>query len=473
MNAVEDRLTQALAARAEQVQPEDLAPIELPDVRRPRATTYLLAAAAVATMVTVPLLALGLVDDDSGPADNSPPASNTPSESPSAEQVPGADWPVYERRSFDLDGDGTKERVRLRVSDPEWVEGPLRVESTLSGSGPVAVLLEGDLLSAALLEGRDLDGDGDLELLVHREFISDEVGRAITVLTLADGELVETNWPEQPRIGFDTDAQLHGRGWWWRGGVLHSYRSVEPFGSDGHDVIYPEEFRAQVWSWSLAETEMRAEPLGEWCVTGTEAGNPVPCDVDPSVSDAFYPSVESVIGVGESFEADLGGSAPVTVTLEPFAGTVDDGEIAEGDVSLLLTYQDGRELRAALPAGASPLASTTPVDVGEAGPGIAVRQEGGGTSAMAVYVVRGSELVALATSGEVPLGNTFDEWPEDAMSRWTWQATTGELYTARQFEGELAAEVWRWTADGESMTTEPLGVWCIDRDVNLPSARPC
>lgn len=470
MNAVEDRLTQALAARAEQVQPEDLAPIELPDVRRPWATTYLLAAAAVATMVTVPLLALGLVDDDSDPADPSP----DPSPSPSVAEVPGADWPVVERQFHDLDGDGTKERVRLRTQERNGTTGPLRVETNLSSSGPTAVLLEGSDLGSTFVGVRDMDADGDQELLVHREFLSDDEGRTVTVVTLQDGKLVETTSPEQPRISDTLDAEMHGRGWWWRGGVLHTYRSTDPFGTDGHDVSFPEEFKVQVWAWSLDGAELSAEPVGEWCKgnSGFEGSDPVPCDADPAAGEDFFPLVESVIGTGESFEADLGGSGPVTVTLELFVGAVDDGEVGEGDVSLLLTYQDGRELRAALPAGASPLASTTPVRWDQ-GPGILVRQEGGDSTVARVYAVRDGELVEVETSGEVPLGNRFDEEAESAVSYWTWQAVSGELYTARQVEDETSAEVWRWRASGDALTTEPLGVWCIDRDVNLPSARPC
>jgi hypothetical protein len=87
----EDRLVAALQARAEQVRPEDLAPLVTPEtVRgRPRRGAYALAAAAIAAVVAAPF-AVDAVRDTSAPEPGpaAPSASPVPSPVPSPRPTP-------------------------------------------------------------------------------------------------------------------------------------------------------------------------------------------------------------------------------------------------------------------------------------------------------------------------------------------------------------------------------------------------
>ena len=132
MSITEDRLIAALAARADQVQPEDLRAPEVPEaapavtfLRRPAA--YAVGIAAAAAAIAAPFVVGGLGSDDAPP----PPATNSPS--PTLEPQPdiGGNWPVTQRLKVDLDGDGTPEQVRVA---PTATTTPPRA----SGSRPIS-----------------------------------------------------------------------------------------------------------------------------------------------------------------------------------------------------------------------------------------------------------------------------------------------------------------------------------------------
>ena len=102
---MEDRLAAALRARAEQVGPEDLGRLEVPETshRSWRPALAVLAAAAAVAAVAVPLATRG--SDDAQPA---PPAtSSTPT--PSAVATP---FDETSRAEGDVDGDGADDLVR-------------------------------------------------------------------------------------------------------------------------------------------------------------------------------------------------------------------------------------------------------------------------------------------------------------------------------------------------------------------------
>ena len=138
MSTLEDRLSAALAARADLVQSEDLRHAPPPEVvvalhRRP--VVQLLAAAACAAVVSVPFLFNGGGDfDPVQPVDTPTPVP------PNGDEVAGADWPViYRYDGYDVDGDGAGDRVVIRNrSGKELSNETRRLEVQRSSGGTTA-----------------------------------------------------------------------------------------------------------------------------------------------------------------------------------------------------------------------------------------------------------------------------------------------------------------------------------------------
>lgn len=270
MTTIEDRLTAALTARADLVQPEDLryaAPPPAPS-RLPRATAYTLAVAACAAAVAAPFVLGG------GPDDTAPeltPSTQTPT--PNGAEVPGGDWTeAYSYpRAYDVDGDGTPDEIVVRTQRAEELPpGRRRVEAQLSTGGVAAVVLDYDTYDLTMIDPVELDGEPGVEVLYYRGTAD---GREIGVLDLVDGALVDLEVPDDPGLTSEPDADFHARGWWMDDGRLYSFRTVEggfvPGGSFPGRPPHP----VDVWQWRVVGGALQAVPQDPACWDGFDTPN--------------------------------------------------------------------------------------------------------------------------------------------------------------------------------------------------------
>lgn len=290
MSTIEDRLSAALEARAEQVQPEDLRPADVPAQRASvtwlrHPATYVAAAAACAAVIATPFL----MNAGDGGSEPSPAPSVVPSERPAQEDV-GGDWPIeFPSDPVDVDGDGVKDQLRLRQEPGEPLVGPqVRIEVDLSATGDSVFGVFASLGSLVnVAYAADLDADGDRELVVFRDR---GLNLPHAVLALRDGRLVEVEQPDAPLLvtgnipaegGTDRDSRV-----WTKGGALYSYLSVDSF-SGGEPLDLPLVYPVEVTQWTLEGDVLVPREVARQCVDNrstdptTYDGLPVPClDVD-------------------------------------------------------------------------------------------------------------------------------------------------------------------------------------------------
>lgn len=508
LTPLEERLTAALAARAEQVQPHHLRDAPAPTPGRGAAVVPLrrrriavaLAAAAAAAAVAAPFVWNGLGDD----ADQSP----TPAPSPSVETpdvVPddvGADWGVVDRTRLDLDGDGTPEPLRLRDSSAGvggLPSNPARVDTVLSSTG---ALVYGtfdnngtftNFFSPATI---DADSDGSDEAVLYRP--DDQgVGGDLVVIDLVGDYLVEVPRDQSAPLSVDDlrddskperDGEYHAfaTARWVQDGTLYSSRSVESYATAGPATYstVPTVYRAQVWAWRIVEGRLVPEPQPESCVdTRIEPGLPPtrPCaDGESDALPQLFPRSTEVVTVGGSAPAiddlDFDGRLD-TIALE---GTLTDGAVAEdGDVELVLTLSSFGEKRLPLPAGGAPEAYLRTVSAGMLD-GIQLlvgRTREDFTEFSFVYTggegFAGPLAVREAGSGRMLVSGEFEQVPSSYR---TWMGPDGALYTAiwrgvdqqsAQPSVEAPAELVTWVTEsaalgGLRLRAVPVGNACID-----------
>lgn len=286
MSTLEDRLTAALAARADLVQPEDLRPAQPPVTRRSwtRPVLYGLAAAASAAAIAAPFVVGGLGGegaDRPAPPVASPSTTPTPSPTapatPSGGDVPGSEWTeayAYPR-AYDVDGDGTPDEVVVRTEGSEELPpGVRRVEVHLSSGGVAAVLLDYDTYDLTMVEPVDLDDDGADELLYYRGTDTEEIG----VLRYAEGSLVDLRVPGDPGLTSVPDARFRSRGWWTEDRGLFSYRTVEGGFVPGGSNASPPPYEVDIWRWTLTpDDRLVPVPLPSGCLDPTDGQAPSTC----------------------------------------------------------------------------------------------------------------------------------------------------------------------------------------------------
>ena len=481
MSTTEDRLIAALAARAGQVQPEDLRAPELPEptpavsfLRRPAA--YAVGIAAAAAAIAAPFVIGGLGPDDA-PV---PPTTQSPSPTPSLSLEPqpdiGGDWPATQRLDADLDGDGTAEKVRVRADGDRYTAERLRLEAELSGSGEqvFGVLAIGGV-DYHLTDWLDVDTDGDQELLVWVGNPDERPEADLRVVELIDGQLVQLeqtgdveiqSGPVLDRKVDDRVSLMFQTAWWVDDGNLYSTRSVRSYPFRGMTQSVPTVYRADVWTWQQVEpgvlSPVPQEP-GCMSVRGHAGPEPVPCP--PTMVDVpdLFPELTGAIGVGEFFRLDYGTGAPNRIALE------DDGS----GVDLVMTSSDAGDQRLALPDGEPPIVYTSLVNVGSGG-GLSflVAQESGDTSSMTLVTQWRGEPVAAQVSDQVPFGTgrvgqtatPFRTWigPGDIIFTSVAAATESEEAAHQIFTWDLVGPLER----GDPPILEPteLGTFCIDRE---------
>lgn len=480
MSTIEDRLTRALEARAEQVQPEDL---RLPEVPDPKVTwlrhpaTYVVAAAACAAAIAAPFV-VDLGDGD--PSPTPPVTTPTPRQTlPPLEDV-GGEWPAeFGTTPVDVDGDGVRDKIRVRHEPGKPLAGPrARIEVDLSATGTTLFgVIDSFRGFVNVAEAVDLDGDGDRELTIYRDDADYRDGaEPFAVLTLAEDRLLEVEVPATPALvtGIIPDPDT-GRGYqsrvWVAGGELRSYVTTDTYSGIeplNLPVIYP----VQVTSWSMVDGALVATDAGVHCIDILPAGAsdlPVPCreGYAPDPSPSLFPEQQDQIGVGESFDVALG-SATFTVGLE-----------ADGS-ELVVGLPGGEERRLALPEGEAPEVYTTPVNMSDGSDlAVLVAQQGPASTDMTLVIVQRGELVATLTEGPVPFGN--GRLSVDAGRFQTWIGPDNVLYTAlATIQSPEEYDVYRWALGGTvsmgvTPTLQPLRLGCFAIDLEAPDGdlTPC
>ena len=470
MSTIEDRLSAALNARADLVQLEDLRPAEPPATVVPlrrRPTTWLLAAAACALMVGVPLLAL-----DGGDGDDEPVGPTT--EAPSARPTPrndaeGADWPkVRSFGMYDVDGDGIDDKVVTRTeSGQDVTQEPWRVEVHLSSGGIASTLVPtlGGWEVNPTGDVADVDGDGADEIVYYNGRGSDFGSTEIGVLQYDGGNLLDFTVPTDPGLTSQLDEQGSQRAWLVDGEKhLVSLRSVEGgYVPASEDNPLGERFPVDTWTWTIDDGALVPVPGGRQCVLAANMKLPFPCSQDgPTPPAGTFPEATESRGIGESFTVDVDGDgAEDTVALDGPAGRTDT--IEDGEVELTVTLGGGAELRAPVPAGWVPQVFTTPYVGPDNQRGLLLEQEGGDATAMTLYLLAGDALVVAEPDAAHFFGNGY-EGPDVDVRTWTWLTEDGRLWLRTTPMAEIELDDWQfyqWTQVGDrGLEAEPAGRGC-------------
>jgi len=449
---MEDRLTAALRARAEQVQPEDLRPVDVPvvslEARRTRTTrrrrTVLagLAAAACAAAVAGPLLLM----DTGGTGSPEPSGPSEPMPTSSTERPLAS-------AAADVDGDGTEDAAAIVRKDDGLV---LRVDL---GSGDRVEAPVRDGVESALLTAGDLGGGPGVELVVP---VSDRAYDLPLVYTWLDREgLVVAPFPDSGSEGWRPDVPQN------RWTVLEDGLRTWEAESVPGDGRYP------YWDWSVDDdARLLPGPVQLGCAAPDDA--PAPCrdkgeedkpglDLGPRGDlPELMPAVEEVLR-DERFFYGRGPERGEYAQLQGDFGE-EGGAVAEGDVELVVTAT-GEEHRIPVSAGQSPrLVPGVLVVAGDA-PVFAVQRSGGDTAVLELFTFWNGELIEVEPTGDVFLGSGVVDHEGEMTEQRTWLTPDGSMFTAVLLDWETRRHhLWRWNDDLEAETIAPtdLGEACID-----------
>lgn len=454
---VEERLRAALAARAELVQPEDLAPAAPLAPLRPRwqSPWVLLATAAVVLLV----LGVALQGVGTGPKSD----DVAPRPDPTIELPPdvGRDWKADDLSTpakLDLDGDGVEERVEFLAERTKDFDGRIRLQTTLSTTGEDAYGIAelGTTIGTTALDPIDADADGDQELVLYVDDVN--LGHPV-VFDLRDGQLVQAV-AEDPDLLVRGDLPVPGsrtehyelvriHDYWHEDGQLLSGRSRGSFAAGNMSLLRPETVLLDTWVWRLdSEGVLRAEPAG--CMrSGLESLTP--CE-EGAVEDLprVTPVAHGTFGIGERADFHTG---------YRFAARIE----AVADPSLVVEGSDGRTINHGLEVAAPEVFTAQPTSVFSDGASLVVTSASD-PSYIQVLAQAGDRLRSLEPVGDVPLRNEGDVR--------TWLTRDGALVTVVA-DGD-AWQAWQWAlVSGTEMAAMPTGTVCFG-DVDDPSTlRPC
>lgn len=447
---LEQRLAEALEARASQVGPEDLAPRALPapERRGPTRPVWVgLAAAACLAVVGAGVVVPRLLADP----DAAPPVSR-----PDSPSDVGRDWNLIEGVSsdVDLDGDGERDDVTVRGEPDDDFAGRTRIEVALSGGGTAYGVVElGSTLSTYSPRGADLDDDGADEMVLTVD-VGDTTTRPL-VLDLRDDVLVEV---EQPLgdgtpltagpigTGVDTRSGLLEQrvgDWWIQDRTLRSSVSENAYPTLGMSWWVPETYVAQVVTWRLDGDVLVPRLADDVCVTRLDDERR-PCE--PGEQDAvpdLTPASTDLVEAGET--ADVVGGLPGRVRVVRIGRTdrvnlLQDGEPSSGVGFFKRRLRAFRTAPAALVSDAFAVAYDNDGDDRPDGVFLATPD-------------RGVEILAA---------------PDDDPA---WLSASGEVFTTSGTSGRV--ELGQWARDGDELVVVPLGTVCLPADGDVTAAERC
>lgn len=474
---LETRIGAALAARAEQVTPQDLRHVGPPVVPLRRRTTPVLLLAAAASVLLAVVLTLVMPGDDRvspAPEPKDPEVVRPPDVGKAWDRAPMS--PPY---AIDLDGDGRDEKVRFRSDRDRPEDGRVRLETTLTSDGTdvygVVDLEYGGGVTP--LEPIDADDDGDQELVLYRTDPDDAMATLPIVLDLRDGVLVQAppSDPDLLRIGTVEAAGgtehydlVRLEDYWIEDGQLHSLRSVRSFARLGMELLRPEEYVADAFTWRLGDDGvLRPETSDVPCVRLVPEGRR-PCR--PGETDdlpVLAPVAGDTVRLGGSFTPDTG---PVDFTASLEAPTE-----ADADADLVIAQDPFPETRTPLRTGAEPLLfATQPTGLRYDGIAVLVASgDGDEPVAHQVLVQDRNRMVALEPVGDVPLGTGYTD---DRRAFRTWLTYNGDLVTAMADgpDEDGPWDVYSWLVTGrDAMVAAPLDTVCFDDPTDPTTTRRC
>lgn len=489
MSDIEQRLRDALNARAELVRPEDLSlnpVLERPDDQTgpwwQRPGGYLFIAAVAVIVIALPLLALAATGPDGDPRPLQPATDPT-----GAETMTDPTRQATEDEA-DVDGDGTLDQVRLEsIAAAEGAFPDHQLEVELSTSGATVSYDLGRLDGAMIGPTANLDGRTGEEVVVALEPESIDIHLAEpVVISLRDGELesilADDLGPDQE--GTRTYWWVNeGRLWWWRSQQPVAEGEQSPYAVDV--LRFPR------------DVVLRGVPYGTWCVTSlastrlTECGEQEPPRStdpgdgpdEPSGTDTDAP----VVGGIDPWWEEAAEGLPATWAAEGGTGgfSVDaDGDGTQDAVSVTggqLRVDVGDEQLTTTVDGPSPTLEGAVVLDGRALPVVVGHTAEGAAGTTHVswfaYAVIGGELVELDTAPLGPvLGSQYSNLtPAEGghPTVRTWRPDGGSLfgmdYLGRaQVEGPDGVDVWAyrvrvrsWYVDGTYLRATTLGQGCV------------
>lgn len=281
-STIEDRLTAALEARAEQVTPEDLRPLEVPQApgRHVGAGVLLLAAAVTAAVVATPFV----LTRDGGAPSSGPAGTPSVVPSPSGEAQPSPTGPpppvvtvtptevpenrgklkVAARQWADVDGDGQLDRVRL-LTDATGPEEPgerSELEVTLAAGG--AGFAEVPPGYADLLPGFAINRDGQEQVLLSHTQGGDSA--SLLVYTWLDGSLVQARKDGKAPLALELDGQGTVADYVTDDRGLLSWLRL--------DRVSGSTYRVRQWTWILDGDQLVPTSAGKGCVDVTSGEAP-------------------------------------------------------------------------------------------------------------------------------------------------------------------------------------------------------
>lgn len=457
MNTIEQRLADALNARADLVTQESLSPSAPPapvvPLRRrfPRPAGYAVAAAACAAAVAAPFVIPALTGDEADPKPDPAPVVEI-----------GVDWPVEQTRSYDVDGDGRDDEIRLKLEPAAPHDA--RVEVTLAGGETVGAVVESRGDELELDKPVQADGRPGFEISVHHYEVAGGGLDLAALLVLRDSELVVVTTPEPSPFTYQRDGDDRQHSWWIQERTLYSAVSADPYPSALPDVYAERRTR-----WGLDDDlAWVSEAAGTVCrdMTDLEAF-PAACDrtdagpdttADDGFDDGASPFLDrsdAVIQVGESFQVDVDGGGADTFSLG-----------SEGGEEWVLgaSFAGGPEPFTALtpPEGAEgpPMLHTT---LAEPAPGdaplLVVRWGSVYGGLTQIYSTEGQQLTLLPWTSTFGGGRS-----EDGTSVTTVLTTNGTLYALNQVDA-VEVGVYLWRAEGTTYMVlgnngMSLGSWC-------------
>lgn len=465
---LEELLSAALTARAEQVRPEHLAPLATATpVRRRWQSPWVLLASAAAV-----LLVLGVVFQGLDPRPRSDDVAPRPDEprpdEPSLVFPPdvGRDWRADDLSSparLDLDGDRVNEKVDFLADPSTGFAAYTRLQTTLSSTGEEAWGLAqlGSTVGVNALDPIDADADGDQELVLYREDLEGGPGAPVTplVFDLRDGLLLEappvvqdlllTGDVAAPGSATTYYDKVHIHSYWIEDGRLFSSRSVNAFARGSMTVMRPETYVVDTYEWTLGEDGLlrpsdngcmavAPEALDE-CASGQVDDPPV---VSPVATETY--------GVGEEASYDEGYA---------FTARLD----AAADPSLVVEGADGRTLNHGLEVADPRISTTQPTALFSDGASLVVTSASDPTY-LEVIVQDGARMRALRPVGDIALS-------ADSGAR-TWLTRNGALVSVIADEDDTW-QAWQWVRVSATwMAAFPTGTVCFD-DVDAGVTTPC